>query len=66
MSNLQTENSQKISPQSDTEQPQGEKASQRDGRPKFRNIVFKYENQGKTMSGIPIPLVTITDFARSN
>jgi len=64
MSNLQTENSQKMSPQSDNEGQ--EKNSQRDGWPKFRNIVFKYENLGKTMSGIPIPLVTITDFARSN
>ena len=29
-------------------------------------MVFKYEYIGKTLGGINIPLVTITDFARSN
>ena len=29
-------------------------------------MVFKYEYVGKTLGGINIPLVTITDFSRSN
>jgi len=65
MTNLQTENSVAIENNTlNSFNDEGIRDSQT--KSKYRNLVFKYENVGKTVSGLPIPMVTITDFSKAS